>query len=250
MCLLYDGNSRRLNRKWFYGEAGNRTCDPWFTRHSAYPLHHGGLQKLHAQKTWLSSGGAIYSYMFIRKLKKILLSKTTGVIWKKIFYTSTTTSKEWPLIHSINLLLQSRHKAFCGSVLNPNILIHQKRKGSGSVVECLTRDRGAAGSSLTSVTALCPWARHIYPSLVLVQPRKTRPCLTERLLMGRIVSNQKINNTQNIKMGCDWWVIAFWARLHSERVKNLKLLSPKPWLIFPIISVKFLKENSFVVHLR
>ena len=28
---------------WFYGEAGNRTCDPWFTRHSAYPLHHGGL---------------------------------------------------------------------------------------------------------------------------------------------------------------------------------------------------------------
>ena len=24
---------------WFYGEAGNRTCDPWFTRHSTYPLH-------------------------------------------------------------------------------------------------------------------------------------------------------------------------------------------------------------------
>ena len=29
----------------------------------------------------------------------------------------------------------------------------------GLVVECLTRDRGAAGSSLTVVTALCPWAR-------------------------------------------------------------------------------------------
>ena len=27
---------------------------------------------------------------------------------------------------------------------------------SGSVVECLTRDRGAAGSSLTRVTVLCP----------------------------------------------------------------------------------------------
>ena len=26
----------------------------------------------------------------------------------------------------------------------------------GSVVECLTRDRGAAGSSLTGVTVLCP----------------------------------------------------------------------------------------------
>ena len=27
---------------------------------------------------------------------------------------------------------------------------------SGSVEECLTGDRGAAGSNLTSVTALCP----------------------------------------------------------------------------------------------
>ena len=34
-----------------------------------------------------------------------------------------------------------------------------------------------------------------YPSLVMVQPRKTRPCLTERLLMGRIESNQ--TNKQN-----------------------------------------------------
>ena len=25
------------------GEAGNRTYDPWFTRHSAYQLHHGGF---------------------------------------------------------------------------------------------------------------------------------------------------------------------------------------------------------------
>ena len=29
----------------------------------------------------------------------------------------------------------------------------------GSVVECLARGRGAAGSSPTGVTALCPWAR-------------------------------------------------------------------------------------------
>ena len=33
----------------------------------------------------------------------------------------------------------------------------------------------AAGSSLTGVTALCPWARHIYPSLVLVQPKRSVP---------------------------------------------------------------------------
>ena len=58
---------------------------------------------------------------------------------------------------------------------------------SGSVVECLTQDRRAAGSSLTGVTALCP-------SLVLVQPRKTRPFITERLLIGR--KNQ--NNQKNL----------------------------------------------------
>ena len=61
---------------------------------------------------------------------------------------------------------------------------------SGSVVECLTRDRGAAGSSLTGVTALWSLSNHIYHSLVLVQPRKTRPCVTERLLMGRKESTQ------------------------------------------------------------
>ena len=30
------------------------------------------------------------------------------------------------------------------------------REHSGSVVECLTQDRRAAGSSLTRITALCP----------------------------------------------------------------------------------------------
>ena len=61
------------------------------------------------------------------------------------------------------------------------------------MVECLTRDRGAAGLSLTGVTALWSLSKTIYPSLVLVQPRKTRPCLTERLLMGRKESNQSKN---------------------------------------------------------
>ena len=37
------------------------------------------------------------------------------------------------------------------------ICIHiYTREHSGSVVECLTRDRGTAGSSLTNVTVLCP----------------------------------------------------------------------------------------------
>ena len=57
------------------------------------------------------------------------------------------------------------------------------------MVECLTRDRGAADSSLTGVTALWSLSKTHYPSLVMVQPRKAHPCLTKRLLMGRKESN-------------------------------------------------------------
>ena len=70
---------------------------------------------------------------------------------------------------------------------------------SGSVVEGLTQDRGAAGSNLTGVTALCPQARHINPSLVLVQPRKTHPYITVRLLMGLKESNQTKTKQTTIK---------------------------------------------------
>ena len=40
-------------------------------------------------------------------------------------------------------------------------------------------------------------SKNINPSLVLVQPRKTCPFITERLLMGRKESNQ--TNKQNIR---------------------------------------------------
>ena len=73
---------------------------------------------------------------------------------------------------------------------------HTHRERSGSVLECLTRDLRAAGSSLTSVTALWSLSKtHLSYLTVLVQPRKTRPCLTEILLMGRKESNQmkKVN---------------------------------------------------------
>ena len=41
-----------------------------------------------------------------------------------------------------------------------------------------------------------------YPSLVLVQPRKTCACLTERLLMGRKESNKLTNYI---------FTVAFWG---------------------------------------
>ena len=75
---------------------------------------------------------------------------------------------------------------------------------SGSVVEYLTGDRGATGSSLTGFTVLCRLARHINLSLVLVQLRKTHPYITERLLMGRKESNQKskLLELDQSKKGC------------------------------------------------
>ena len=57
-----------------------------------------------------------------------------------------------------------------------NILLHTQLKASPVSLRC------------------GPWARLIYPSLALVQPRKTHPYITNRLLMGRKESNQPNNN--------------------------------------------------------
>ena len=46
-------------------------------------------------------------------------------------------------------------------------------------VECLTRDPGVAGLTITGGTALCHCTRPINPCLVLVQPGKIRPDITE-----------------------------------------------------------------------
>ena len=59
----------------------------------------------------------------------------------------------------------------------------------GSVVECLTRDRGVAGLSLTRSTALCPWARHFILCLEIVQPRKSCPDMTGKYWLWRKESN-------------------------------------------------------------
>ena len=62
-----------------------------------------------------------------------------------------------------------------------------------------TEDSGQSRLILDAQVALSFCLMHIHrrhcvvvlePNLVLVQPRKTRPCLTERLLMGRKESNQ------------------------------------------------------------
>ena len=59
---------------------------------------------------------------------------------------------------------------------------------SGRVLDSRPRGRGFELHQRHCVVVL--EQDTFYPSLVLVQPRKTRPCLTERLLMDRKDSNQ------------------------------------------------------------
>ena len=58
---------------------------------------------------------------------------------------------------------------------------------SGRVLDSRPRGRGFEPHRRHCVVSL---SKNINPSLVLVQPRKTRPFITERLLMGRKAPNQ------------------------------------------------------------
>ena len=58
---------------------------------------------------------------------------------------------------------------------------------SGRALDSRPKGRGFEPHRRHCVVSL---SKNINPSLVLVQPRKTRPFITERLLMGRKESNQ------------------------------------------------------------
>ena len=81
-------------------------------------------------------------------------------------------------------------------------------------------------------TAVSPWARHIYPCLVLVQPRKTRPDITERLLTGakRIKSTKQNQNCVYLDLWnnihIDYYTVFSIPALISTRVDCISL-SPK-----------------------
>ena len=65
---------------------------------------------------------------------------------------------------------------------------------SGRVLDSRPKGRGFEPHRRHCVVSL---SKNINPSLVLVQPRKTRPFITERLLMGRKESNQT-NKTKQV----------------------------------------------------
>ena len=67
---------------------------------------------------------------------------------------------------------------------------------SGKVLASRPRDRGLEPHRRHCVVSL---NKKINPCLVLVQPRKTHPFITERLLMGRKESNKQNNYGNNVK---------------------------------------------------
>ena len=68
---------------------------------------------------------------------------------------------------------------------------------SGRVLDSRPRDHGFEPHRRHFVVSL---SKNIYPSLVLVQPRKTRPYIIERLLMGRKESNQTNKSIMSLKI--------------------------------------------------
>ena len=73
---------------------------------------------------------------------------------------------------------------------------------SGRVLDSRPRGRGFKPHRRHCVVSL---SKNINSSLVLVQPRKTRPFITERLLMGRKESNKKKKKyvLLNLNLSCN-----------------------------------------------
>ena len=66
LCIYYmTGTPEGSIESVFYGEAGNRTCDPWFTRHSAYPLHHGGFSWLPIERPFDGHTCQLVPFVFV-----------------------------------------------------------------------------------------------------------------------------------------------------------------------------------------
>ena len=87
---------------------------------------------------------------------------------------------------------------------------------SGRVLDSRPKGRGFEPHRRHCVVSL---SKNIYPSLVLVQPRKTRPFITERLLMGRKESNQTKTTTV-------WLTTTVYGKC-SKISNTLKLRTPK-----------------------
>ena len=86
-------------------------------------------------------------------------------------------------------------------MLNSTECQYRQKKGaqclSGRVLDSRPRDRGFEPHRRHCVVSLSKNINR--PSLVLVQPRKTRPFITERLLMGRKLKSNQSKQTKPTK---------------------------------------------------
>ena len=83
----------------------------------------------------------------------------------------------------------SIHK--CGTAIQMQLSIRHTFKNN--------RERSGRGFESHRRHCVVSLSKNIHPSLVLVQHRKTRPFITERLLMGRKESNQNIKYKTHLR---------------------------------------------------
>ena len=134
----------------------------------------------------------LYTDVFFR-----LIHETINLAWLIVYIEGSRV-----IISNKNLISFSEVRSSLRNLCRPwwNATLWGISSGSSLFAKVPTYTKGytyrnwrAVSSSLINVTALCPCARHIYPSLVLVQPRRTHLYITERLLMG-----SKENQTNKI----------------------------------------------------
>ena len=94
------------------------------------------------------------------------------------------------IFYELVLFLQ---EFYCQSKHTSKRMIQGAQWLSGRVLDSRPKGRGFDPHRRHCVVSL---SKNINPSLVLVQPMKTRPFITERLLMGRKESNQTKTKTK------------------------------------------------------
>ena len=126
-------------------------------------------------------------------LKTILLSIRFSPAPRKIVSCKKIVTEIWSQTHKKTI--KNAHRSAKNSKFSWGYPLTPWREGGESPSRALSSlddllRRTTFKYAATALNRCGPWARQIYPSLVLVQTRKTRPCLTERLLMERKESNQ------------------------------------------------------------
>ena len=107
-------------------------------------------------------------------------------------------------------------------------------------VECLTRDRGFEPHQRHCLVSL---SKNINPSLVLVQPRKTRPFITEILLMGcKNQIKQKTNKSMGLK--------AVYMYIFYMIVCTKKTISTALSILITLDGIAEVKQPSLLSSLR